>query len=683
MPPSLSKPADEHDSGDAPATRLSAREICSSLFAVRFPIVTALLLLLLPILRNWIVDLLVMSRWEIAMVTVLALLTAWCCAFCATVLLEATPSRSLIPALRFPSWLFRQALAWSSALAIPIIVSLLLGADDKTEAALMVAVGVVLASIVLWLAATVYRRLAASRSSGSNARWRLIASARDDRGRAVHAGAVFLFVLFVLITLASLMANRLAGWSIEHGRVLHLLPTLGFFELLILQWALPLAIGSLLLDRYRVPVLLALALWVAVPELISGGPMHYFTVTPARCASADHTINGAECSRPVAIDEALEPWLREEERRTPGRKPTLLVVAASGGGIYASAWAARVLTGLQQEFGPRFIHSIRFVSAVSGGSVAAMYFVASYDPQLGAPSADQLEYINQASALSSNRAVAWGLLRFNLIRLLFPLADRINDRGAVLEETWANALLWQGHRHRISARLSDWRKGVREGWLPATAFNATLMESLQPLLLSTVAVPAQWGHAVLFGEGEEGYAGTDIDVVTAVRLSASFAWVSPLAIARFQGGDSREPLSTFHVGDGGYYDGSGVEAALAWSQAVMRNYRQRLNKIIILQIRSEPHTPPVDPMRQFVQSVQPAATAVRELSLIQQQRNQADIEHVLSVSEGFIDTLILKPSDYTVKAWALSPPERAQIESDWQNLKQSQEILALGALFER
>jgi hypothetical protein len=52
-----------------------------------------------------------------------------------------------------------------------------------------------------------------------------------------------------------------------------------------------------------------------------------------------------------------------------------VVVAASGGGITASLWTARVLTALQGEVGTDFTRSIRLISSVSGGSVGTMYFL--------------------------------------------------------------------------------------------------------------------------------------------------------------------------------------------------------------------------------------------------------------------------------------------------------------------
>ena len=58
-----------------------------------------------------------------------------------------------------------------------------------------------------------------------------------------------------------------------------------------------------------------------------------------------------------------EPVLPAVATLLPPDQPSI-VVAASGGGIQAAAWTARVLTGLQSVSG--FSEHLRFISAVSG-----------------------------------------------------------------------------------------------------------------------------------------------------------------------------------------------------------------------------------------------------------------------------------------------------------------------------
>src|SRR6202008_4868479 len=87
---------------------------------------------------------------------------------------------------------------------------------------------------------------------------------------------------------------------------------------------------------------------------------------------------------------SIYPKQRGEEIKSlnllaPRRGAKVILVAANGGGIQAAAWSARVLTGIEEGCrsggdcgGRSFARSVRVISAVSGGSVGAMYFANAY-----------------------------------------------------------------------------------------------------------------------------------------------------------------------------------------------------------------------------------------------------------------------------------------------------------------
>ncbi len=74
------------------------------------------------------------------------------------------------------------------------------------------------------------------------------------------------------------------------------------------------------------------------------------------------------------------------------------------------------------------------------------------------------------------------------------------------------------------ATLASWAQETRSGSKPAVVFNATVMETGNRLLISRVAIPdtAAEQFATL-------YPGHDLSVVTAVRLSSAFPYLSPMA----------------------------------------------------------------------------------------------------------------------------------------------------------
>src|SRR5262249_1527600 len=198
----------------------------------------------------------------------------------------------------------------------------------------------------------------------------------------------------------------------------------------------------------------------------------------------------------------------------------VVVVSAAGGGIQAAAWTARVLAGLHEDLGPEFTRRIRFISAVSGGAGGGMYFVDAFTPK-GPPSGTEPDAAVYAACTSSLSAVAWGVAYPDFLRAFspFPIAPEV-DRGWALEQSWGLHLI------EPQATLRDWRQGVAQGWRPATAFNATVAETGQRLVLTTAAFPIT--RASSFGDR---YKAADVPVLRAARLAATFPYVSPMAKA--------------------------------------------------------------------------------------------------------------------------------------------------------
>jgi hypothetical protein len=330
---------------------------------------------------------------------------------------------------------------------------------------------------------------------------------------------------------------------------------------LLLQLVLTWLIGFLtfVFDRGRIAIVVLLLIWIALVNTV----LHHIW-------STDHiyrTVKAAEAPALPAIDTLLVP-----------DQPSILV-AASGGGIHAAAWTARVLTGLQSLVG--FNGHLRFISAVSGGSVGSLYAVAAM-PDCGpvdqdAANAKKPFDPNHAAQASSLHAVGWGLVFKDLPRTIAPFFSAPDkDRGSVLEDAWKRE---PRLRHsNTEPLLASWRRNVAEHKCPALVFNAMAAESGDPLLFSTVALPKTLAAFDFYRR----YPERDIPITTAVRLSAAFPYVSPAARA-----DADDDVRGYtHAVDGGYFDNYGVSSlaavvhgALAESGAALQGRR-----LLILEI---------------------------------------------------------------------------------------------------
>ena len=241
-----------------------------------------------------------------------------------------------------------------------------------------------------------------------------------------------------------------------------------------------------------------------------------------------------------------------------------MLVAVSGGGIQAAAWAARVLTGLKDA--PGFESHVRFISAVSGGSVGAMNFLA-FTPDCGprrrpghtrrairrehgirgveparrgprpgvqGPAANGAAVFLDAvcrSRLAARRCLEAG----STFRKPYP------GRGRTSVELAA-----QRPRTTVPGRRLQ-RHGGRDGAADALC-DGRASRRRSSRSTSTSTIP-----------------GRDVPVTTAVRLSSGFPYVVPAARADADGSKGHFT----HLVDGGYFDNYGVGTLSAWTHAAL------------------------------------------------------------------------------------------------------------------
>jgi hypothetical protein len=320
---------------------------------------------------------------------------------------------------------------------------------------------------------------------------------------------------------------------------------------------------TFLFDKYRIPVLVPM---IALPLVVG------------QCARSDHfyQLHDTHAAPPATPGEALGA----------GGRTTAIVVAINGGGIQAAAWAAQALTGLEERARAErlsgFADAVRLISSVSGGSVGAAYFLNQYRASSGFDPGADLAAIREHSLSSSLHAVGWGLLYWDIRRPYLPWSVGLfNDRGFALERAWRRA-------PGLDAPLTDWRAGVREGHRPAVVFNATATDIGTRFIFSNTAVQEKEGQS----DFHQSYPSKDVLISTAVRLSATFPYVSPVTRAFERELRPDEP----HMGDGGYYDAYGVSSLVDWLDAALRDEQasKSIRSVLVIEVRGDQRPEPKD-----------------------------------------------------------------------------------------
>jgi hypothetical protein len=452
-----------------------------------------------------------------------------------------------------------------------------------------------------------------------------------------------------------------------------LFPALAYILLLamILCWLLSGA--AFFLDRYRIPILMPLLLWLGITAYFSSSDYTFPVVYP------DEGAGGPSSSEPGKIGADSE-----------GK---IIVVASNGGGIQAAAWTAQVLTGLEKKCRKKcdleFDQSVHLISSVSGGTIGTMYFLNEYEGGQLPEDPEELDAIVDRTEGSSLDEISWGVLYPDLIRTFFPnrLVWRGWDRGRALETAWLrNDTSWDARR-RIQQGLSTWRKDAEDRNRPAVIFNTAVVETGQRLPLATTDLPEDSPGDLSYNRYFENVnPKPDIPVVTAARLSASFPYVSPAARAAVEG-------RTDHLVDGGYYDNYGVSSLVEWLDEELRG-KSEVKEVLVLEIRgarsglgdersteslkcqTEPVVTPVsgegqeDKRTWFSQILAPPQGALNVRNSGQRTHNDTELDLLQDKwrAEGNVDiTRALFEFDGTNPplSWHLTDEQKEKIRAEW------------------
>jgi hypothetical protein len=455
-------------------------------------------------------------------------------------------------------------------------------------------------------------------------------------------------------------------------------PVLSFVLLLIMLIALTLSSAAFWFDRWRIPVLTIVVVFSMLSWAVSHVD-HYFVTANG---NYDPSVAPSAATRHASDVEPLPAPVSPSDE-------TVIVISAPGGGIQAEAWSARVLVGLHRRLGKNFDQSLKLISGVSGGAVGAMFYVEGLYCAYQSGTVLHTDQILHASRASGLGAVGWGVVHPDLMRLIFPIFPlaRETDRGWALEEAWASELdhFECGEQKAPPTTLQDWKTRVNEDALPATIFNATLVNTGGPLLIGTVSPKElEGGDKVdVFASPKSLFQGANLKVVTAARLAASFPYVTP--VSRI--GESFNPRCeagapcASHVADGGYFDNFGASSAVRWILHLFANKAFQRN-VIFVEILPFPDTPPIgDPLSANGRGIEsgwsaeilgPPTAIFHARESTQSQGADLELSMLEKIGRSYSRRFervkfAFDPGDDTQAplSWQLSPDEKSRIDQAW------------------
>jgi hypothetical protein len=633
------------------------------LYLLRIPILTAIALVAIPYLAfRTNMSALLKGLFDVygaglAIVSLLAFLTAWTILLTAELVLVHGPDRFNVCNFNLKLQ-FNWYQLFVGVLAIPMVAGAFMNFKTSTAKLIqglgLATLGFLLSVGLLYWATNENLVEEFEQTIGLEHYLTQLGKGYFTYGNRVQGHSVAAVLLLFSMVIYTVIGICKYFW-LNSRRFSEHVPTISYVILLLMILCWGLSGLTFFFDYYRIPVIIILAIVLFITAQFKQSDYYY-------------SIFDAKPEEKKAMQEYMSP----QEVVSKGNQPYVIIVAANGGGIQSSAWAAQVLTGLQKKFGDSIGRHIRLISSVSGGSVGAMYFTNGYT-ESGPPEGQELDKILDSAMRSSLNDVAWGLVYPDFWRTFFPFfGDTVVNRGWALEEAWKKNC--DTTNCNLSKGLAEWREDVKAGWRPANIFNATISDTGQRFTMATTDLPKS---SVATGSQSfiEAYPDKDTSVVTAARLSATFPYVTPAARADVEG-------ITFHVVDGGYYDNYGMSSLAEWLDFALQHADNQLKRVLVLQIRgaAADTLEPANNRGWFYQAFAPIATLLHVRDAGQISHN--DIEFGLlqkvwrekaATERVEIDTAIFeyespKKHENPPLSWHLTREDQENIRIAWQNI---------------
>ncbi|MES2619708.1 MAG: hypothetical protein V4615_02570 [Bacteroidota bacterium] len=289
--------------------------------------------------------------------------------------------------------------------------------------------------------------------------------------------------------------------------------------------------------------------------------------------------------------QILENWKRKNiDPRHPNRKPKLVFINVSGGGVRAAMFVTSVLQNCDSLMDDKLFDKTFLATGASGGMFSITYMrELFFQKKEGFPidmqdrqyaynvSKDLLNPI--ALSILSNDA----LLPFHKFKL--GNNEYFKDRGYIFEKFYC-----RNTNFRFDKTVSDYKEAEFSAKIPLVIYHTTIMNDSRRYFISPHPVSflmRPYGKNAVDNQLEidgidfckffEKQNGKDLLVTSAMRMDASFPFILPNSVL-----PSDPPT---YAMDGGALDNTGVETTFRFLQTFKDWINENTSDVVIIQIR--------------------------------------------------------------------------------------------------
>ncbi|PZE16839.1 hypothetical protein DNU06_11320 [Putridiphycobacter roseus] len=284
--------------------------------------------------------------------------------------------------------------------------------------------------------------------------------------------------------------------------------------------------------------------------------------------------------------EILKNWKRKAAKSQGLRKPKLIIINVSGGGLRAALWTFNVMQKLNEAFEGKFMKSTHLITGASGGMLGASYFRELYyqADSLGINLNDSTYFDQMGDDLLNS-------LSFTLVTndLFLRRGDHDfqgksyeADRGLIFEKDFND-----NTESILNQPLGYYVTPEQKSDIPLVILSPTIVNDGRRLIIG--AQPYGFLNGTNFESKDVGPENIeliklfkdnspyDLSFLTALRMNATFPYVLPMV---------NLPTSPeIAAMDAGIRDNYGIKTSLRYIKALQDWISKNTSGIILLEIR--------------------------------------------------------------------------------------------------
>lgn len=290
--------------------------------------------------------------------------------------------------------------------------------------------------------------------------------------------------------------------------------------------------------------------------------------------------------------QTLENW----KAKTGKKKPKLIILNTSGGGLRSAMWTFKVLQELDRLTDKQFTKHIQMITGASGGMIGAAYYrdLIMMESEGNIDSRFDEKYLNNISKDLLNRlsfSISTNDLFFRFQKVKINEQEYNKDRGYAFEQELISNL--EGAFDRT---LGSYEAFERSGQIPTMIFMPTIVNDGRRLLVSSqhhgyLQASDQLDERVGLDPQIENIEylkyfrdnkPEDVNFTSVLRMSSTFPYIMPMITMPTDPG--------MQVMDAGIRDNYGSKITVRYLIALRKWLEENTSGVIVLKVRDTKKT---------------------------------------------------------------------------------------------